>query len=290
MIFQLSTIESQESGFDRLAELASETKELFNSRLEVSFARCGFFAANMAAPLAALLSKIAAERFNRIEIVDVPNAIEKILRKNRFLASYGYPPIADTNQTTLPYVRLQLTDEGLFAAYLAKHLSGKGIPDMSQAMGKKFRQSVFEVYQNAVIHSKSKVGLFACGQFYPQLQRLDFTIADAGIGIRTNVRRVLGPKITSVEAIRWALQEGNTTKRRGQPGGVGLKFLKDFIELNGGKIQIASRYGFYEYYNGEEVFSKLEEDFSGTAVNLEINTADTNAYMLNSEISAEDIF
>ena len=185
---------------------------------------------------------------------------------------------------------MQLSDEGLFAEYLARHLRGKGIPRMSQAMGKKFRQSVFEVYQNAVIHSQSSVGLFICGQFYPQLQRLDLTIADAGVGIRTNVRRRLGPKINSVEAIRWALQEGNTTKRQGQPGGVGLKFLTDFIELNGGRIQIASRYGFYEYLDSRGTFSKLIADLPGTTVNLEINTGDTNAYQLSSEISPDDIF
>lgn len=290
MNYYLPTIRSQKEGFDRLAELAAETDELFNSRLEVDFTRCGFFDANMAAPLAALLSRIAANRFNRIEIVEVPSAIKKILCKNYFLVSYGYNVIEDINQTTLPYVRMQLSDEGLFAAYLNEHLSGKGIPRMSQAMGKKFRQSVFEIYQNVVIHSESEVGLFVCGQFYPQLQRLDLTIADAGIGIRTSVRRYAGSKISSVEAIRWALEEGHTTKRQGHPGGVGLKFLKDFIALNGGKIQIVSRYGFYEFHNESETFLKLSADFPGTVVNLEVDTSDTKAYKLESEISPEDIF
>jgi hypothetical protein len=64
----------------------------------------------------------------------------------------------------------------------------------------------------------------------------------------------------------------------------------DFIKLNGGKIQIASRFGFYEYNKGSDLFVKLASDFTGTVVNLEINTGDTNAYQLTSEISAEDIF
>lgn len=280
MIHYLPTIRSEKDGFDQLAELAADAQDVYNDQLELSFSRCGFFDANMAAPLAAVLARIAAERFNRVEIVEVPPAIEKVLCKNRFLVPYGYNSVRDFNQTTLPYARLQLSDEGLFAGYLKKYMNGKGIPRMSEAMGKRFRQSVFEVFQNAVIHSESKVGLFICGQFYPTLQRLDLTIADAGIGIRNNVRRHLREKISSVEAIRWALQEGNTTKRRGQPGGVGLKFLKDFIELNGGKIQIASRYGFYEYNKGSETFLKLTADFPGTVVNLEINTGDTNTYQL----------
>jgi hypothetical protein len=132
--------------------------------------------------------------------------------------------------------------------------------------------------------------VFVCGQFYPQLQRLDLTVADAGVGIRSNVRRHLGQNISSVEAIRWALQAGNTTKTGSQPGGVGLKFLTDFIELNAGKIQIVSRFGLYECNKGADGFLKLTGDFPGTVVNLEINTADTKAYKLRSEILPKDIF
>ncbi|MBZ0154715.1 MAG: ATP-binding protein [Alphaproteobacteria bacterium] len=291
MIHYLPTIKSQKDGFDRLAELAVETKEIFNNVVELDFSRCGFFDANMAAPLAAVLTKLSAERFNRIEIVNIPTAIKNILCKNRFLIPHGYDPVVDANQTALPFIRLQLKDENRFSDYLNKHLNGKGIPRMTRAMGKMFRQSVFEVFQNVVIHSGSELGVFICGQFYPQLQRLDLTIADTGVGIRTNVRRFLrNNKLSSIAALKWALQEGNTTKTGTQPGGVGLKFLKDFIELNGGKIQIASRYGFYEYNRVAEVFSKLAADFTGTAVNLEINTGDTHTYKLSSEISSKDIF
>jgi len=290
MNYYLPTIRSSKEGFDRLAELADETKDLFNSRLEIDFTRCGFFDANMAAPLAGILTKVAADRFNRIEIVEVPSGIKKILCKNRFLVSYGYESIEDVNQTTLPYIRMQLSDKGLFEVYLNKHLNGKGIPRMTKAMGKRFRDSVFEVFQNAVIHSESDLGIFVCGQFYPQLQRLDLTIADSGIGIRTNVRRHLEFKISSVEAIKWALHESHTTKPGPQPGGLGLNFLMDFIELNEGKIQIASRYGFFEYKMGAKRFEKLNGDFPGTVVNLEINTGDTGSYQLSSEISPDDIF
>lgn len=289
MIHYLPTIRSQEEGFGNLAILATESKELTSSRLEVDFSRCGFFDANMAAPLAAILARVA-NAFNAVTIVKVPSAIERILRKNRFLVGFGYDPMEDVNRTTLPFRRIRLSEQGLFADYLGRHMNGKGIPRMTEGLGKVFRQSIFEVFQNAVIHSASPLGAFVCGQFYPQYQRMDLTIADAGVGIRTNVRRYLGKAITSTDAIRWALQEGNTTKTGSQPGGVGLKFLHDFVALNQGKIQIASRLGFYEYRNGKETFKKLETDFPGTTVNLEINTGDTSSYRLDSEITAKDIF
>lgn len=291
MIHYLPTVRSQKDGFDHLAELAAETKEMFNSAVQLDFSRCGFFEANMTAPLAAVLTKLSVERFNRIKIVNIPSAIKNILSKNRFLVSYGYDPINDVNQTVLPLIRLQLKDGNRFADYLNEHMNGKGIPPMTRAMDRMFRGSVFEVFQNAVIHSDSEPGVFICGQFYPQKHRLDLTIADAGIGVRTNVRRYLkNVNLSSVSAIKWALHEGHTTKTGRQPGGIGLKFLKDFVELNGGKIQLVSRFGFYEYNKGVESFSKLTADLPGTAVNLEINTSDTCTYQLSSEISSKDIF
>jgi hypothetical protein len=244
----------------------------------------------MAAPLGAVLAGIA-DRFNAVEIVNVPQMVERIMRKNGFLTQFRYLPLEDSNRTTIPFKRLQRSDEGLFEDYLQRHLKGKGIPQMTEGLGKVFKQKLFEVFQNAVIHSESELGIFVCGQFFPQKQKLDLTIADAGIGIRDNVRRYFNdPKIASVPAIRWALQEGHTTKKGKQPGGLGLKFLHDFARLNKGRIHIVSRFGFYEFNAGQESFAKLENDFPGTTVTLEVNTADTSAYCLASEASRDGIF
>lgn len=289
MIYYLPTIRSSQEGYEQLAELAKATDKLRASRLEFDLSRVAFLEANMAAPLGAVLARVA-DRFNAVEVVNVPELVERILRKNGFLTHYRYQPIEDEYLSTIPYRRLQRSDEGLFEDYLQQHLKGKGIPRMSEGMGKVFKKKIFEVFQNAVIHSESALGIFACGQFFPQKQRLDLTIADAGVGIRTTVRRVLGPKINSVEAIRWALKEGNTSKTGPQPGGLGLKLLHDFVSLNKGKIQIASRFGFYQFDGGKESFSKMTGDYPGTAVTIEVNTADTCAYRLSSELAQESIF
>ncbi len=290
MIHYLPTVRSDQNGYDSLADLAKATAKLTADRLELDLSRVSFLDANMAAPLGAVLADIA-DRFNAVEIVNVPQMVERILRKNGFLTQFRYLPLDDNNRTTIPFKRLQLTDEGLFEDYLQRHLKGKGIPQMTEGLGKVFKQKLFEVFQNAVIHSESELGIFVCGQWFPQMQKLDLTIADAGIGIRDNVRRYFGdPKIASVPAIRWALQEGHTTKKGKQPGGLGLKFLHDFARLNKGRIHIVSRFGFYEFNAGQESFAKLENDFPGTTVTLEVNTADTSAYCLASEASRDGIF
>ena len=290
MIHYLPTIRSDQNGYDSLAELAKATVKLDADRLELDFSRVSFFDANMAAPLGAVLAAVA-DRFNAVEIVNVPEMVERILRKNSFLTQFRYLPLDDNNRTTIPFKRLQRSDEGLFEDYLQRHLKGKGMPQMTEGLGKVFKQKLFEVFQNAVIHSESELGIFVCGQWFPQKQKLDLTIADAGISIRERVRRHFGnDKIGSVPAIRWALQEGHTTKKGKQPGGLGLKFLHDFARLNKGRIHIVSRFGFYEFCAGQESFAKLENDFPGTTVTLEVNTADTSAYCLASETSRDGIF
>jgi hypothetical protein len=286
----IGTIRSDYSGFDALAAVAKSSKELFLDSLELDFSGCRFFEANMAAPLYAVLTGIY-DNLNRVAVENLPAATEIILRKNQFLTRFGFPVEYDSNLTTVPFKIFKINAGEQFSDYLESYMQGKGIPPMSVGLTKKFRQSLLEIFQNASIHSVSAPGIFACGQFFPQKNRIDFTIADAGVGIRQNVRNYLGNQgISSCEAIKWALQEGHTTRTGKHPGGLGLKLIKDFINLNKGKIQIVSRYGFYQFTVKAENYVKMTNDFPGTCINIEINTNDPCRYCLKSELKATDIF
>ena len=290
MIYRLPTVRSTFNGFERLGRLASRTRDLVFDELILDMSEVNFFDANMAAPLGAVLARVA-DAFNSVEIVGVPNRVEEILRKNRFLTRYRYEPLHDVYRTAMPFRRLRLSDQGVFDDYVDRRLEGKGMPEMSAKASKMFKAKVFEIYQNAVTHSESDIGIFVCGQFFPRQNRLDFTIADAGIGIRETVRRYFeNDRIGSVRSMQWALAPHHTTKRGRLPGGLGLQLLKEFTRLNGGKIQIASRFGFYEYSHGDENFRKMSADFPGTAVTIEVNTADESTYVLSDEIASDEIF
>ena len=52
---------------------------------------------------------------------------------------------------------------------------------MSAGLIKKFRESVFEIFSNAVLHSRTKLGIFSCGQFFPNRHQLDFSVVDLGV-------------------------------------------------------------------------------------------------------------
>ena len=289
MIYYLPSISSDAAGFGALASLSAQALADTSPEAEINLSRLAWFEANMAAPLGVVLNTVIGD-LKAVTIVSVPPPTEAILRRNGLLTAFGYPPASTTSPTALPYQRFKLQDTALFAQYLQTHLPGKGIPTMSTGLGKLFQQILFEVFENAAVHSGSHLGVFVCGQFFPLKQRLDITIADAGITIPRKVNEAFGWNLSPTDAIAWALKDGNTTKREGKPGGVGLKLLRDFVTLNEGRLQIASGGTYWELNVGKVIIPALSCPFPGTVVNLEINTADNKSYRLANEISPESIF
>ena len=228
MIYYLPNISSDAVGFGELAALSAKALADDSLHTEVNLSHLAWIEANMAAPLGVVLSTIT-NALKVVSIVAVPAPTEAILRRNGLLPAFGYPPVTTKSLTALPYQRFKLQDSSLFAQYLLDHLAGKGIPTMSSGLGKRFQQSLFEVFENAVFHSASNIGVFVCGQFFPLKQRVDITIADAGITIPRKVNETFGWNLSPTEALAWALKDGSTTKQEGKPGGVGLKLLRDFI-------------------------------------------------------------
>lgn len=278
------------SGFGALAGLAAGTKDCFLEEIEINLAEVAWFDADMCAALGAILYRLG-ENLNTVKLTDIRPNVENILLKNGFLSHYGREKIPDRWGTTIPYRRFDVKDDRYFADYIEHELMHRSeMPAMSSGLLKKFRESIFEIFSNAVLHSHSKMGIFSCGQFFPKRDRLDFSVADLGVGMRRNIKDNAGLDLSPEMAIDWATRDKNTTKRGRVPGGLGLKLLGEFIDLNGGCIQIVSDAGYWRRQKGKTVAAPLKHPFPGTVVSVEINTADTNSYKLASELSATDIF
>lgn len=258
--------------------------------IEIDMRLTSWFDADMCAPFGAILYRLS-DRMNTVKLVNIPTGVDRILAKNGFLSHYGGTRLPDTWGTTIPYRRFEARDDRYFASYIEEEFVRRSeMPKMSVGLAKKFRESVFEIFSNAVIHSQTKLGIFSCGQYFPRRDRLDFAVTDLGIGIRQNVLRNVGLNLRADQAISWATEERNTTKRGKIPGGLGLKLLKEFITLNRGRIQIVSDSGYWALEEGQTISGELTYRFPGTVVSIEIDTADRRSYKLSSEISEKDIF
>jgi len=279
-----------QAGFETLAGLFAKTKDSSLDRVEIDMGRTSWFDGDMCAAFGALLYRIGSN-LNDVVLSNIPSAVEQILSKNGFLSNYGRVKIPDTWGTTIPYQRFDVKDDRYFASYIEQEFVQRPeMPKMSKGLIKKFRESVFEIFSNSVLHSRTELGIFSCGQYFPKRDRLDFTVADLGIGIRKNVNETFGLHLTAPEAIKWATSARNTTKTGSIPGGLGLKLLREFITLNKGRLQIVSDNGYWCLDPGNTVTAALPFEFPGTIVAVEINTADKRSYALSSEVNETDIF
>jgi len=280
----------ERDGFEALIQLGEATEACFFEDIDIDMGATTWFDADMCATFGALLYRLG-DQANTVRLINIRPGVESILSKNGFLSHYGREKIPDRWGTTIPYRRFDVKDDRYFADYIENELIHRSeMPTMSMGLLKKFRESIFEIFSNAVLHSKTKQGIFSCGQFFPARHRLDFSVADLGIGMRQNIKESVGLELSPEAAIAWATEGSNTTKRGSVPGGLGLKLLAEFIDLNGGCIQIVSDAGYWKRENGVTVTESLSHAFPGTVVNVEINTSDTTSYALTAEISEENIF
>ena len=290
MKFFLPEIRHDQLGFQALVNLASETNDCIFDDIEIDMSTTTWFDADMCAAFGAILYRLS-DNLNTIRLINIFPNVEKILSKNGFLSHYGREKIPDRWRTTIPYQRFDVKDDRYFADYIENELVHRAeMPVMSRGLLKKFRESIFEIFSNAVLHSRTELGIFSCGQFFPKRDQLDFSIADLGVGIRKNVQDHTGKPFSAEAAILWATEGRNTTKHGPVPGGLGLKLLCEFIDLNGGCIQIVSDAGYWRRKNKETFTAPLNCRFPGTVVTVEINTADAHSYKLASESGTADIF
>ncbi len=284
---KLTQINGDYESYQSFISFFEEYKEVEFSGIHLELST--FFSANMSAVLGAILDKFTSN-LNEINF-NIDSSINQILLKNDFLTYYGKKRKTDNNKTTIKYQKLKPSDGKYFKKYVIEELiefHTTDLPRMSNGVKEKIVEAIYEIFVNAQIHSATDF-IYTCGQFFPKLNKIEFTIVDTGIGFKNRINKSFSSNLNATQAIRWAVQDRKTTKK-GVSGGIGLALLKEFIEKNKGKMQIVSNEGFYQFdYKGEEV-KAFEGEFPGTIVNLQFKTDDNSDYLLNSEININDIF
>lgn len=283
---QLQNINDTFESYQRLIDFYHEHKIKVFETIHIELRQ--WFSANMCATLGGILD-IFSNNINTIEFEYINPDIKRILLKNDFLSYFGHARIIDNYHTTIRFLKLKITDGKFFNNYVTDELLGRTeLPQMSELVKEKIAEAIYEMFVNAQIHSNSEY-IFTCGQFFPRDHKIEFTIVDTGIGFKRKVNERFGSTLSSVQAIKWATEDKNTTKID-MSGGIGLALLKEFIIKNDGKMQIVSDDGFYQYDRRGEQMQLFSGAFPGTIVNLQFKTNDISSYMFKSEIDTDDIF
>ncbi|MBE9198446.1 ATP-binding protein [Nodularia sp. LEGE 06071] len=192
------------------------------------------------------------------------------LAKNGFLCAFGNNQ-QGSKGNSIPY-REDYEDqlEGI-PDYLDEQWLGRGWVEVNQTIKDTIICTVMEIYSNAFEHGLSDIGVFSCGQRYPNLNILKLTVIDFGVGIPANVRQFFKNRnILAKDALCWAFKFGTTTRSGAIPGGTGLDSLKNFVKSKQGKIEVYSHDAYGLIDENQEIYESAPTFFEGTLINITI--------------------
>lgn len=265
-------------GLTALGGYASAVQRNYGKKIIVDCSLVRWIDGNMAAALSAI-GLAAALNDTLIEFRNLDGRVRNVLERIGL-----FPGRRPPHKSCIPLKHFGLGEGKTFASYTSQEFARQEMPIMSAALRQKFFEGLDELFNNATIHSLSTVGIFASGQAYPQKSVLDFSISDLGIGFKANVEKFLKQEIGACQAIAWAMEENTTTRSGDIPGGLGLAILKEFVELNRGRLTIFSDYGYWNLSAAGIKMLDLKSRFPGAFINLEVDFSDPNIYVLDGEV------
>lgn len=124
--------------------------------------------------------------------------------------------------------------------------------------------SLNEVTDNVLVHAQAAVGGLVQITNFPSRRRVEFCVADAGVGIPATLRARF-PDLTDSELIEKATVEG-VTRDPALGQGNGLYGTYAVASANGGRFQILSGYGLLAYHDQQLRLTNEKVPFPGTLV------------------------
>lgn len=146
---------------------------------------------------------------------------------------------------------------------------------ISKASLHPFQACLSEIFINIQDHSSRENGsIFA--QHFPNLKRVKIAIADFGVGIPSNVEKVVRG-LTDNQAIAKAVEVDFSTRSTPRNRGIGLDFLlQTVVCMNGGEVTISSFNGmvrFSPWEGGYQIIPSQVPGFCpGTTIDIVLRT------------------
>lgn len=195
------------------------------------------------------------------------------LCRNGFAGGFGFHNSASCGNS-IPY-REDAADDYSVVDYLSDQWLGRGWVQVSDSLKNSIICHVLEIYANSFEHSRSPVGVFSCGQYFPNVNQLVLSAIDFGVGIPRNVInffRGIGfdGELKPSVCLSWAFESGNSTGRKDVARGLGFGLLQEFVRVNEGALEVYSGSGYAIVDKEGARFHDLNSSFLGTAVQIKL--------------------
>ena len=261
---------------------------------QFDFSCCSFLRPNGAAFLGGLIRFIQRRQGSvHIDWGSLRSNVAKNLARNGFMRAFG-APVSAWSGNSVPFREDSVPDKQGVIDYLSRMWLGQGWVLVSEKLRDAIVGRVWEIYENAFEHAfepdRPNIGIFSCGQHFPNQRRLCLTTLDFGVGIPSNVRIFSRDRnYPAHKAMEWAFSPGTTTKPNGMGRGMGLDLLKKFIKVNRGRLEVFSHEGYAIIDENQERYQTRSTFYEGTLVNISL-VCDESYYQLASEVSEKPIF
>ena len=283
------TVRTNIGGYKFLSNLYHTIREQDKSQVKIDFSKCGRFDANLSSVLGALFDTLTDEGYE-IWLSNFKSGVRRTLARNHFFKALEIKHNGSTEKENfISYRRFKTHESAEFKEYIQTELINKQkFPQHTELAGENIKLNIGEIFANAATHGDCSY-VYCCGEYYPSetTAKLDMTVVDCGNTIQHKVnsfllsQRKIDKNISATEAIKWAIQDGNTTKN--VTGGLGLTMLIEFIKLNKGCLHIVSADGVLTYEEEKITSYSLGKPFPGTIVNMEFNFDDNKIYHMSNE-------
>lgn len=290
----LRTINDDRQSYRYLFSLWDEYHQ-FSGSLTISFKECTFLRQNAVAFLGGLIATIRNNGgYVTLDLESMESNVRANLAQNGFLETCGYRD-ASWRGNSVSFRQDMLSLPPAIIRYLKEDWLRRHWLLVTTRLQDAVAGAVWEIYANAFEHSHSSVGVFSCGQHYPQKQELALAIVDFGVSIPHNVRNYARKHgrdpdaITSSTALKWAFTSGQSTKEDGDARGVGLDILKQFIQVNKGNLELYSGDGYVRITSDREEYQDVDTTFIGTFLNISLK-CDENIYHFSDETVCGNLF
>lgn len=303
--FTIPTLNDTPTDFAKLSELGN-TILAARGHVIFDFSDCQFLRPNAISFLGGIARLVESQgRTIHFDFSTAPDKVLAILRHNNFAHYFGHPGFFGPGRS-VPYredradPNQQISLKDNIISYLSNDWLGHSWVHISPRLRNAIVGVVWEIYDNAFEHANSSIGVYSCGQYFPRLRVLQLAVADFGIGIPENVRCYLhsqgvpvppGVRLPAAVCLRWAFQKGASTKKLATATGrgLGLKLLKDFVNVNHGALEIYSHDGYVLVGDKKERFHNIRNPLPGTIVNITLR-CDESYYQFADEPSVGPLF
>lgn len=293
-VIHIPRVNDGRADFATLFSIRNQANKDFEN-VRFDFSRCRFLRPNAVAFLGGL-TRLIESRQGKVEF-DWSSLHDQRVKtnicQNGFAGNFGYPT-SRWDGNSIPYREDRTRDVNGIMDYLEQYWLGRGWVQISTRLRDAIVGHMWEIYNNAFEHSGSDLGVFTCGQHFPgrygNEETLVLSVIDFGQGIPAKIRLFFRQhadekrvaKLSGASCLRWAFQAGTTTKI-GEPGGSGLDLLKEFVQLNQGKLEIYSNDGYAIVDRNGERYENCDLGFEGTVVHITLR-CDENLYRFRDEI------